>query len=81
MKIPFDLLRDPEHSVDRPGDVAPHQHVGGRHAAAGAEDDAQNRTHLHHHIQQNGCPGLLQDAGAVPDAAKEAQVKLQAELP
>lgn len=81
MKIPFDLLRDPEHSVDRPGDFAPHQHVGGRHPAAGAEDDAQNRTHLHHHIQQNGCPGLLQDAGAVPDAAKEAQVKLQAELP
>lgn len=81
MKILFDRSRDSERSVDGLGDVAPHQHVGGRHAAAGAEDDAQNRTHLHHHLQQNGCPGLLQDARAVPDTAEEAQAKLPAELP
>lgn len=80
-KVRFDRNRDSEHSVDRLGDVVPHQHVGGRHAAAGAEDDAQNRTHLHHHIQQDGRPGLLQDARAVPDTAEEAQAKLQAELP
>lgn len=73
--------RDSEHSVDGLGDAAPHQHVGGGHAAAGAEDDAQNGTHLHHHLQQDVGPGLLQDAGAVPDAAEEAQAELPAELP
>lgn len=81
MKILLDRLRDSQRSVDGLGDVASHQHVGGGHAAAGAEDDAQDRTHLHHHIQQNGRPGLLQDARAVPDTAEEAQAKLQAELP
>lgn len=78
---PSDADRDSEHSLDRLGDAVPHQHVGGGHAAAGAEDDAQNRTYLHHHIQQDGRPGLLQDAGAVPDTAEEAQAELQAELP
>lgn len=77
----FDANRDSEHSVDGLGDAVPHQHVGGRHAAAGAEDDAPNWTHLHHHLQQDGRPGLLQDARAVPDTAEEAQAKLPPELP
>ena len=67
--------------MDRHGVVDPHSHVGWWPDAAGAEGDAQNRTHIFHHLQQDGHSGLLPDAGAVPDQAEEGEIQLQAMLP
>lgn len=67
--------------MDRHGVVGPHHNVGRRQASAGAERNAQNRTHFLHNIQQDGCPGFLQNTGAVPDKAEETEIQFQAVLP
>lgn len=67
--------------MDGCGDLGPHQDVGRRFRPAGAENNAPDGKHLLRHLQQDVQSRFLQDAGAVPDAAEEGQIRLQAVLP